>query len=68
MVLNIYWDFEIEISLLVAKYKMSRKKLFANKDILSLSDRKHLEFVLWERVNCLQKLNKKSNVIQFPKQ
>ncbi len=56
-VIDIYWDHEITISILVAKYKKSRPELFSNRGILSDIDREKLTTALWGRVNCLQRLN-----------
>ncbi|MDC1299982.1 hypothetical protein N8Z24_00590 [bacterium] len=62
-----YWDIEIKISLLAAKFtKGDKKKLVEYKDDLFLGPR--ISYLFWERVNVIQRLNyhkdaPKSNVI-----
>ena len=71
--LDAYWDIEIALDLLAAKFSEgSKKKLIENfKGDLFLG--KRISYLLWERVEVLQRLNnhedtpkeEKSNVVSF---
>ena len=71
--LDAYWDLEIKLDILAAKYaEGSKEKLVKDfKNDLFLS--KRISYLLWERVNVLQRLEhhadkpkkEKSNVIPF---
>ena len=62
-ILDHYWDAELCISEIAAKYKVDRESMLKYRNMLKFEDRLKLNKALFERVKYLKLLN---NVIQFP--
>ena len=57
-IIDRYWDIEILLSYIAMKYKLTKRKMIDNKDLVPYESRKNLYFLLNERVDCLQKIKK----------
>jgi len=67
-ILDKYWDCEIEISKMAAKYNIDRKELFKTSYNLIKNEKNKLISLLNERVRLLEEYYfNECKIIQFPK-